>query len=100
MSMVQSRSIEPWGYWWPEPDIAVARGPQRQYEERHPGASDLALVGEVSDTSEQDWTRKLVGYGAAGVPVYWIVDLDSRRLEVHREPGPAGYSVVEVISEG
>jgi Uma2 family endonuclease len=99
-SVREEKSIEPWEFWWPEPDIAVARGPQRRYADRHPGPHDLALLVEVSDTSEQDWTKKLVGYAAAGIPVYWIVDLTNRRLEVHREAGPAGYSVEEVIPEG
>jgi Uma2 family endonuclease len=33
----EEKSIEPWRYWWPEPDITVARGKQRRYEDRHPG---------------------------------------------------------------
>src|SRR3954471_22993321 len=40
-SVREEKSIEPWDYWWPEPDIAVARGPQRRYANRHPGPRDL-----------------------------------------------------------
>ena len=64
----EEKSIEPWGNWWPEPDIAVARGKQRRYEDRHPGPEDVALIVEVTDSSEQDRTKKLVGYAAAGIP--------------------------------
>ena len=99
-SIREEKSINPWPLWWPEPDIVVVRGPQRRYEARHPGAGDLALVIEVSDTSEQDWTKKLTGYAAAGFSVYWILDLNLRRLEIHRDPGPSGYMVEEIVPEG
>ena len=66
----EEKPIEPWRYWWPEPDIAVARGKQRRYEDRHPGPEDLVLLVEVTESSEQDRTKKLVGYAAAGIPIY------------------------------
>jgi len=99
-SIREEKSIEPWPYWWPEPDIVIVRGPQRRYADHHPGAGDLALVIEVSDTSEQDWTKKLIGYAAAGFSVYWILDLNLRRLEIHGDPGPSGYMVEEIVPEG
>ncbi|MGZ3337058.1 MAG: Uma2 family endonuclease [Isosphaeraceae bacterium] len=101
----EEKPIEPWRYWWPEPDIAVARGKQRRYEDQHPGPEDLALLVEVTESSVQDRTKKLVGYAAAGIPVYWILDLALRRLEVYRDPGPSGRApgtgwVEEMIPEG
>src|SRR5947209_6415194 len=35
----------------PEPDLAVALGPEENYDARHPGPKDLALVVEVSDST-------------------------------------------------
>ena len=99
-SIREEKSINPWPHWWPEPDIVVVRGPQRRYAGRHPGAGDLALVIEVSDTSEQDWTKKLTGYAEAGFSVYWILDLNLRRLEIHRDPAPTGYRIEEIVPEG
>jgi Uma2 family endonuclease len=101
----EEKSIEPWGDWWPEPDIAVARGKQRRCEDRHPGPEDLVLLVEVTESSEQDRTKKLVGYAAAGIPIYWILDLALRRLEVYRDPGPSGRApgtgwVEEMVPEG
>jgi Uma2 family endonuclease len=61
---------------------------------------DLVLLVEVIDSSEQDRTKKLVGYAAAGIPIYWILDLALRRLEIYRDPGPSGYSVEEMIPAG
>ena len=35
----------------PEPDIAVVRGSQRDFNKRHPTANELELVAEIADTS-------------------------------------------------
>ena len=71
----------------PEPDIVVVRGDTRDYLDRHPGARDLSLVVEVADsTLERDRTLKQRLYGRAGIPVYWIVNLVERQLEVYSQP--------------
>jgi len=71
----------------PEPDIAIVRGDTRDYLDRHPGARDLSLVVEVADsTRERDRTLKQRLYGRAGIPVYWIVNLVERQLEVYSQP--------------
>jgi len=70
-----------------EPDIAIVRGDTRDYLDRHPGARDLSLVVEVADsTRERDRTLKQRLYGRAGIPVYWIVNLVERQLEVYSQP--------------
>jgi Uma2 family endonuclease len=75
----------------PEPDVTVVRGGRRDYHDRHPGPGDVGLVVEVADASlerDRSWKRRL--YAEAGIPVYWIVNLLERRLEVHADPsGPA-----------
>jgi Uma2 family endonuclease len=77
----------------PEPDGYVARGARRDYvaQGRHPGPQDLALVIEAADSSlAQDQTVKLRIYAAAGIAVYWIVNLIDRRVQVYTSPtGPA-----------
>ncbi len=75
----------------PEPDVAVVRGSRRQYLNRHPGPSDIALVVEVADSSlQRDRTLKKRLYAAAGVPVYWIVNLSLSQIEVCTDPsGPS-----------
>src|SRR4051812_26988561 len=35
----------------PEPDLAVARGPDTQYLDRHPGPEEIVLLVEVSDST-------------------------------------------------
>jgi Uma2 family endonuclease len=74
----------------PEPDIAIVRGDETAYLSHHPTAADSGLIIEVADSSllrdQRDKTRI---YARAGIPVYWIVNLVDRRVEVYTQPsGP------------
>jgi Uma2 family endonuclease len=84
----------------PEPDRCVVRGTILDYEARHPGPADVALVVEIADSSvaqDRDYAANL--YGPAGIPVCWIVDLKARRIEVYTDPGPQGYGSRESFGE-
>ncbi|MEG4057755.1 MULTISPECIES: Uma2 family endonuclease [unclassified Microcoleus] len=71
----------------PEPDIVVVRGDTRQYLDRHPGAEDIALIIEVSDTTlQRDRTVKKRIYARAGIAIYWIVNLVEGLVEVYSQP--------------
>jgi Uma2 family endonuclease len=85
----------------PEPDRCIVRGTIRDYEEHHPGPGEIALIAEVADSSLAD-DRKLATevYGPAGIPVYWIVNLVHRQVEVYTDPGPTGYGSTAVFAEG
>ena len=74
----------------PEPDVAVVRGTRRQDIDRHPGPQDLALVIEVADSSlQRDRSLKKRLCAAAGIPMYWIVNLIDGQIEVYSDPsGP------------
>lgn len=74
----------------PEPDAAVVRAPLRAYVARHPGPADLGLVVEVSDSSlAHDRGNKGRVYARDRIPVYWIVNLQDRQVEVYTDPsGP------------
>lgn len=70
----------------PQPDIAVVPGSPRGATV-HP--TTAALVIEVSDSSlATDTTTKAELYATAGVPDYWVLDVDGRRLLVFRDPVP------------
>lgn len=75
----------------PEPDVAVVRGSDDDYPDRHPGSDDVALRVEVSDTSlRRDRGFKKAIYAKARIAVYWIVNLIDWRVEVYAQPsGPA-----------
>jgi Uma2 family endonuclease len=74
----------------PEPDVAVVRGNRRQYFDRYPGPQDVALVVEVADsTLRRDRSLKKRVYAAAGISIYWIINLLDNQIEVYSEPsGP------------
>jgi Uma2 family endonuclease len=74
----------------PEPDIALTRGTVDDYLERTPGPGDVALLIEVADTSLlRDRVMKKRLYARAGFPVYWLIKLVDKRIEVYTEPtGP------------
>ncbi|MEM9538703.1 MAG: Uma2 family endonuclease [Cyanobacteria bacterium P01_E01_bin.42] len=75
----------------PEPDIAIVRGETRDYLDRHPGGRDVALVMEISDsTLERDRTIKKRLYARAEIPIYWVLNLSERQLEVYTQPDPLG----------
>ncbi len=84
----------------PDPDRAIARGTPRDFGHHHPEPHEIALIVEIADSSLAD-DRKLAThlYGPAGIPVYWIVNLVDRQVEVYSEPGPTGYRSLEVIAE-
>jgi len=74
----------------PEPDLAVVRGQPLDYQDRHPVGIETLLVVEIARTSQAVDRRKARIYAAAGVPVYWLVDLTERRIEVFSQPSPEG----------
>jgi Uma2 family endonuclease len=68
----------------PEPDVAVLAS-QGRLPSRHPDGNELAIAVEVADSSlRQDSVRKRDMYAHAGVPEYWVVDLDGGKLLVFR----------------
>jgi Uma2 family endonuclease len=71
----------------PEPDVVVAPGTHDDYETTHPGPKQSLLTVKVSDSSlADDQSIKLQLYAAARLPVYWIVNLIDRRVEVYTQP--------------
>ncbi len=75
----------------PEPDIAVVRGDDPDYEMRHPGPADIGLLIEVANTTlDDDRALKLQIYARALIQPYWILNLAQSKLEVYTDPtGPA-----------
>lgn len=81
----------------PEPDFSVARGASRDYPVIPPTTRDVALLVEVSDSSlAVDSGQVLETYAREGVPVYWIVNIPKRRVEVYRRPQGRRYAEQQV----
>jgi Uma2 family endonuclease len=43
---------------------------------------------------------KLTIYGSQGVPMYWIVNVKDRQVEVYTNPGPDGYATRDLFKPG
>jgi Uma2 family endonuclease len=71
----------------PSPDIAVVPGSFRDYATATP--TTAILIVEIAHTTlAMDTTTKAELYATAGVPEYWVLDLDHRQLLVLRDPHP------------
>jgi Uma2 family endonuclease len=77
-------------YSLPEPDLAVVKGLPLDYRDHHPLGAEALLVVELARTSQALDHRKVRIYAAAGVPVYWLIDLAVRSVEVFTGPSEAG----------
>jgi Uma2 family endonuclease len=76
----------------PEPDVSVVRS--RNYGDDLPTPSDVLLLIEVSDTTlRYDRATKLPLYASAGIPEYWIVDLQGQSIERHTNPVGSTYRI-------
>jgi Uma2 family endonuclease len=73
----------------PEPDIVLAT-----FEKLGPVARDrVALIIEIADsTVEYDLGRKARIYAAAGIPEYWVLDVENGRLIIHLAPLGEAYA--------
>lgn len=69
----------------PGPDLAIVSGTPLDHIKKTP--TSAALVAEVADsTLFLDTTTKAELYATAGVPEYWVLDLEHRQLIVFRDP--------------
>jgi Uma2 family endonuclease len=76
----------------PEPDVTIVRGADEDYAHRIPSPGDVGLLIEVSLTTlDLDRGKKLTAYAAGQIPVYWIINLADRQIEVYTGPTPSGY---------
>lgn len=65
--------------------------------EPHPPTADLVV--EVADTSLlYDRTEKGAMYASAGIPTYWIVNLQEGVLEVYSQPESERYTESRIFN--
>ena len=89
----------------PLPDVSIIRGTPDDFIRKSsvPKTEDIGLVVEIAEASlQKNLTTTLQIYARAGLPVYWVVNLVARRVEVYSEPrvaedGVAGYSSVAMF---
>ncbi len=79
----------------PEPDVVAVRGRHEDYRTQAPRAQDVALLIEVADISyAKDRGAKWRLYAAWGIPIYWIINLPARQVEVYGNPAGRGRAAV------
>jgi Uma2 family endonuclease len=78
-----------------EPDLMLY---PRTFKPQDLAGGDVTLLIEVSDDSlARDLGLKAGIYAHHGVRDYWVVDVERRRVIVHRRPSDDGYRSVEVF---
>jgi Uma2 family endonuclease len=81
----------------PEPDLALVHEDRLRWQHPH----EALLTVEVAVTShEKDRGKKALLYEQSGVPIYWLLDVPARTVEVRTDPGPKGYSQCEIYGIG
>lgn len=89
----------------PEPDYTFVRGAPVRNRGHHPLPSEIGLLIEISSSSLRlDRTHKARVYARAGIPVYWVVNVVDRQIEVFTQPSGPGdapaYAKLEVFAVG
>ena len=85
----------------PEPDLVLLKKRENRYRDRHPRPAEVHLVIEVSDTTlEKDRTVKKEMYAKAGIPLYWIINIEDRQVEIFSNPKNEDYTEKEILHEG
>jgi Uma2 family endonuclease len=76
-------TLPPYGE--PEPDIAIVTVGEDEAPDRHPHAAVL-VVEVASESIRKDRLVKSRVYARAGVPEYWIANVDEQCVEVYTDP--------------
>jgi Uma2 family endonuclease len=88
-------------FYQPQPDLVLLRPRNDFYASRHAAPGDILLVIEIADTSlEYDRDVKAPVYAAAGIPEYWLADLNTNIVWRHSRPERGVYRVVEEYRRG
>ena len=84
----------------PEPDVIVLRRDFTEFRTGNPQPEDIRLLVEVSDsTLGFDLTTKASLYARAGIVEYWVMDVATQRIVVHRAPEGGLYSQITVYGD-
>ncbi len=85
----------------PEPDLSVIRGDRDRFRGRHPTPRHISLLVEVADTSlGRDRGEKKMAYARGRIPVYWIINLIDRQVEVYSDPRRGQYRTSQIFKPG
>jgi Uma2 family endonuclease len=82
----------------PEPDIAIVAGTIAAFRDHHP--STAKFVAEIAVTSVEIDRAKANLFAEAGVPIYWLILAEERRVEIYEQPQQGRYQVTQLAGPG
>ena len=88
-------------YTAPQPDVALLKPRDNFYAPKLPQPQDALLYIEVADSSlkyDRDFKTEL--YAEAGIPEYWIADIQNDRLLVYSDPHGKTYRASRQLQRG
>jgi Uma2 family endonuclease len=83
--------------------LVVARDTRDDCRTHHPQPKDVSLIIEVAESSlarDRGEKRAAYGKGRRPIPVYWIVNLVDRQVEIYSNAGPTGYHTRQDFGPG
>ncbi|HEX8830174.1 MAG TPA: Uma2 family endonuclease [Longimicrobium sp.] len=84
----------------PWPDITLLRR-DRLVPGELPRGDACVLVVEVADSTVlHDRNKKRLAYARAGIPEYWVIDLQQNTLVAHRQPRAGDYDAIAEHARG
>ncbi len=82
----------------PQPDLCVTAQSYEHFFSSDPNPPGIRLLVEVADTTLHfDTTTKAALYARAGIADYWVLDVNGRRIIVHRNPEEGKYRSLTVF---
>ena len=73
----------------PEPNLLILNKLLLDIGDKAPAPEDMRLAIEIADTTRtMDLGTKAALYARAGVPEYWVVSIDERKVYIHTNPQP------------
>jgi Uma2 family endonuclease len=97
VSVICQSSAKMSNYDLPSPDICVVPTPPPTHDYKRRLVGGL-LVAEVANSSlRRDVKVKPKIYATAGVPEYWVIDVNKEHVLVHTEPEDGVYCRVEIV---
>lgn len=83
-----------------KPSIALVMPDLLRYTDRHPIASEIYLLIEITDnTLKNDCEIQGNIYARSHIEDFWVLDINKRQLHVFREPSEDGYGSQMILPE-
>jgi len=83
----------------PYPDVKLVRGRPQDFPSDLPTTADVPLVIEVAESGLAEARRRVSSYAQEEIPVYWIINLIDRAIEVYERVSHDAYGPPTLFRE-